>query len=354
MKVLVIDITSTMSHYDFQLCDKLNEQPNVEVSFASAVSDKASTYKLIKLFRTPLPTDFDKSTGQFKRTIRAFESILNYLYIAFKIVFVKYDIIHFQHFPFLMVSGIEARILQFYRIISPKSKYLWTIHVLPRIESGKVNFSSWEAADEYYRDRVIHLAGLLDGFIVHTHLYIDRLKEFYGISNKSISVIFGGTYIPKNANIQICHDELSNPHKFRILHYGGLDSHKGTDILVDAIGKLSPKDKGNVEVNIVGGMDKSFYKELLEKSKGLNINWTPHFVTDEFLYDALSKTDAAVFPYRDISFSAALLKPINVEPSLHDIQPECHILATLYIWHTEISRFIFINDYCKTANNGID
>jgi glycosyltransferase involved in cell wall biosynthesis len=313
MKVLVIDITSTMSHYDFQLCDKLNEQCNIDVTLASAIKDEGCKYKLMKLFRIPLPVNFDKSTNKFKRYIRALESLLNYLYVAFKIVFVKYDIIHFQHFPFLMASGIEARILRFYRIISPKSKYIWTIHVLPCIVPGNVIFSSWESADEKYRDRLIKTSGFLDGFIVHTQMYIDRLKEFYGIMDKPVSVIFGGTYIPKNAEIKIYREELSKPHKFKLLHYGGLDSHKGTDIFVEALTKLTTEDKDRIQVDIVGGMDKTFYKVLREKAEGLNINWTPHFVPDDFLYDALSKTDAAVFPYRDISFSAALLLSIYFE-----------------------------------------
>lgn len=304
MKVLVIDVSSKVPHYDFPLSNAINKQSDVHVTFAAPIVDSSASYRNIKLFRIPINPTLSKSDNKLKKALRAFETLWNYIHILFVLIFSRYDVVHFQWLPFLEVSNIEKLFLKLYRLISKKTVFLFTIHCLFPHNCKNI---------ESYKNRLNKVVHFFDGIIVHTNSYKVELINDFLIEENLISVIFGGVYIPEYKNIISNIPKTYAEKKFNILHFGGLSEYKGTDLVIEAINDLSAEDKEKIHATIAGAVSDSFYKKLLAKSVGLNIEWFPYMVSDEFLYDALANTDLIVLPYREVSFSGALLLSIYFE-----------------------------------------
>lgn len=298
LKVLIVDISGKVPLYDFSLVEALSKNTDIDIKLAIPKKIKNKSFKTIKFFRLPISDKLTSSTNIFKRVLKSAEVLINYFILFIYILFNKYKIIHFQWLPFLEISVIEKYILYIFKKVSNKSKFIFTVHnIYPHNCINKEN----------YKKRFLKTKIIFDYYIFHTQ---SSLKKFYNEFNihKNLIVIPHGIF---NKNIFL-KKEIKNL-KFHILHFGGLSEYKGTDILVQALKLLPEEDKKSISVNIMGRISNPFFSKLKQLSDGLNINWFPYFVDDEFLYSHLHCADLVVFPYREIDQSGALLSALWFE-----------------------------------------
>lgn len=302
MNYLMVDISGKVPNYDIALCEAMHDvfDKDDHITLLAAninpLKIKCPSKKLFSIIPKPL----QNSENKIKRAFKALEGILNYIYLFFYVFFYKNDVIHFQWLPFLEVSLIEVFVLKLIKVATPKSKFILTVHnIYPH------NFG--DSRKISYRNRFAKVEGFFDKFIVHLQVSKKEFCKEFGIDGNRVEVIHHGVFEPKGLKIK--------PHKrgekLNLIMYGNQSYYKGTDILVDAIALLSKEVQAKVHTLIVGKIDPNYYAKLKEKSKDLDIEWIPHFVPDDVLYEKIQDSDVIVLPYRQISQSGVLLLALN-------------------------------------------
>lgn len=304
MNYLMVDISGKVPKYDIALCEALAEQFSADDSLellAANIDPKKIQCKSKKLLSL-VPKSLQNSEHKLKRIVKALEGVFNYLYIVIRLLFGKVDVLHFQWLPFLEISSVERIFLRLVKIVSPKTKLFLTVHnIYPH------NFS--DVRKSSYRTRFAKVERFFDRFIVHLEVSKKEFCSEFCIAHDRVNVIHHGVFEPKGLKVM--------PHvrgeKLNLIMYGNQSYYKGTDILVDAIALL-PKDvQEKVHTLIVGKIEPDYYAELKEKSKDLDIEWSPEFVPDDVLYSKIMESDVIVLPYREISQSGVLLLALSFE-----------------------------------------
>lgn len=304
MNYLMVDISGKVPNYDIALCEALAEQlpakDNLELLSANIEPKKiqCKSKKLISL----IPKKFQNSENKVKRGLKALEGLLNYLYIALRLLFSKVDVLHLQWLPFLEVASVECKILKLFKLFSPKTRLILTVHnIYPH------NFG--DSRKISYRNRFAKVEGFFDKFIVHLQVSKKEFCNEFGIDENRVEVIHHGVFEPKGLKIK--------PHKrgekLNLIMYGNQSYYKGTDILVDAIALLPKEVQSKVHTLIVGKTAPDYLALLKEKAAGLDIEFIPEFVPDDFLNEKIMESDIIVLPYRQISQSGVLLLALYFE-----------------------------------------
>ena len=304
MKYLMVDISGKVPKYDIALCEALSpclgdkSELTLLAANISSRDIKCNAKRLLSL----IPKKFQNSENKYKRSIKAFEGLLNYLYLVFYVFWKRPSIVHFQWMPFLEVASVERIFLRLVKIASPKSRIWLTIHnIYPHNSNDKSRIR--------YKSRFVQIDKFFDLFVLHLQTSkIEFCKEF-GIDECRCKVIPHGIFEPKNLKI--------TPHergeKLRLVMYGNQSYYKGTDILVDAIALLPKKIQEKVSTTIVGKISDDYLTILQKKAKGLDISIIPEYVSDDELNKIILDSDVIVLPYREISQSGVLLLALYFE-----------------------------------------
>lgn len=202
----------------------------------------------------------------------------------------RYDVVHFQWTP---LPILDVRAIERIRKTTP---VVLTVHdVLPLNGASGVQVKGF--------DRLFEVA---DRLVVHTSRARNALME-KGVTPNKISVIAHGPLAlrcaPKQASAR-------STGRWRIVLFGRLKPYKGVDLLVEALGRLSPEARSRIEV-IVAGEPTMATEPLLARATSLGIDRsTLEFVfkrlTDIEMSDLLTSADAFIFPYRTIDASGVL------------------------------------------------
>lgn len=304
MKYLMVDISGKVPKYDVALCEALSscfgDKSELALLAANISSRdiKCNAKRLLSL----IPKKFQNSENKYKRSIKAFEGLLNYLYLVLYVFLKRPSIVHFQWLPFLEVASIERVFLRLIRITSPKSKIWITIHnIYPHNSSGNARIR--------YKSRFVQIDRFFDLFILHLQTSkIEFCKEF-GIDESRCKVIPHGVFEPENLKI--------TPHergeKLRLVMYGNQSYYKGTDMLVDAIALLPKEFQEKVSTTIVGKTSDDYLSLLQKKAEALDVHIIPEFVSDDELNHLILDSNVIVLPYREISQSGVLLLALYFE-----------------------------------------
>lgn len=354
MNYLMVDISGKVPNYDIALCEALAEQlpAKDKLELLSANIDpkkiQCKSKKLISL----VPKKFQNSENKVKRGLKALEGLLNYLYIALRLLFSKVDILHLQWLPFLEVASVESKILKIFKIFSPKTKLILTVHnIYPH------NFN--DSRKLSYKNRFAKVEGFFDKFIVHLQVSKKEFCNEFGIDENRVEVIHHGVFEPKGLKIK--------PHKrgekLNIIMYGNQSYYKGTDILVDAIALLPKEVQAKVHTLIVGKTAPDYLAMLKEKAVGLDIEFIPEFVPDDFLNEKIMESDVIVLPYRQISQSGVLLLALYFErmiitsdlPSFRETLENCN--DNMFFKKEQkgelsklINKIYYDDEFCRNQN----
>lgn len=209
----------------------------------------------------------------------------------------KYDIIHVQG---TMLPQIEFPV---YVLLKNNSrKLVYTVHnILPH------------EAKESDKKRNLRFYKKCDMLVVHNNWTKKILVEEYGIQQDNICVMPHGTY-----NVQKKSDTKNESNKKTFLMFGMIRKYKGIDVLFRAIARL-PEEVRKDTLFVVAGvqkenLDNTSYERMIEE---LHISDCTRFINrrieDQELPDLFAKTDACVFPYKEIYGSGALLMAYSYE-----------------------------------------
>lgn len=160
------------------------------------------------------------------------------------------------------------------------------------------------------RDRALYgrLYAACDLLVVHNEYCKRLLMQDYAIPEDKICVTPHGSY----THSKISPTPRSADGVTRLLQFGMLRQYKGVDILLKALGQMTPQQRSGLKVTIAGAqfpkLDGTDYPALVrqygvEDCVELRIGHVPEQALDE-LY---SEADFCLFPYREIYGSGALL-----------------------------------------------
>ncbi len=303
MKIAILDVTARNAvQYNPSLCKALadNNSSNQIYLLSPKLAEVEVGYKFIKLLNI-VPNKWELSTGRFKRIVRAFEVLANYIYVTFLLLFKRPNILHIQWLPFLEFSHIEHLFLSLFKLVDPKLKIVLTVHNIYPHESGNEGRIS-------YRRRFIAISKKIDVFLVHLNSAKKELAQEFGISDNRIFVAYHGIYTGKPA---IKTKETDNSKKKKVILYGYQSKYKGADILIKAYSLLPKRDQESLSITIVGKTDNNLYRSYAEEAETLGINWINKFVPDDELYAFIDESDLILLPYREISQSGVLLLALS-------------------------------------------
>lgn len=304
MNYLMVDISGKVPNYDIALCEAMHDvfaKDDHITLLAANINPSKIKCPSKKLFSI-IPKPLQNSENKIKRAFKALEGMINYLYLILYILLKKTKVIHFQWLPFLEISSIEKIFLKCIKVVSPKSKIILTVHNLyPH------NCSS--AGKKSYKKRFASVEKFFDSFVLHLQTSKEEFCKEFGIESDRCCVIHHGVFEPKGLTLK----HNSRGDKLNLIMYGSQSYYKGTDILVDALALLPNECKAKVHTEIVGKIAPDYLRELQSKSAGLDIAWTPEFVSDEILNEKIMESDVIVLPYREISQSGVLLLALYFE-----------------------------------------
>lgn len=305
MKIAIIDITGrNPTQYNPSLCHAISKQVSeVKVTLCSpTLTGAADGYDWLKLLSLlPPKMAFSSETGLSNIILRGIESILNYVYISIWALSRKPDIIHFQWLPFVEYSRMDRLFLGLLHALSPQSKVFLTVHnVYPhRLQDNqKAN----------YRKRFDMLKKYIAGYLVHLESSKHEFAKEFGINENMITVAYHGIY---NHNKTAISKRLIDDGFIHVIMYGIQSRYKGADILMKALGLLPIQYQEIIRCSIIGRTDPLLFEECHEDAERLNVDWENQFVSDDYLFDAIEKSDLILLPYRAISQSGVLLLALS-------------------------------------------
>ena len=298
----MVDISGRCPNYDIALCEAISKGLRTNDCLkllALNINPKEVECSCSKLISF-IPKKIQKNRSKPMLAIKAFNTLANYCYLVVWLFFNKVDVCHLQWLPFLEKSSVEKYFLEFLHIVSPKTRFLLTIHnIYPHDCSDKNK--------DAYRKRFALVESYFDKFIVHLKASKSDFCSDFNIDMNRVEVIPHGAFVPKNLNIV--------PHKrgeiINLIMFGNQSYYKGTDVLVDALAMLPKEYKGKVHTLIVGKTSPEYLAELTEKKRDSDIEFIPVHVPDDALYRYIMDADIIVVPYREISQSGVLLLALS-------------------------------------------
>ena len=303
MKVIVVDITGrNAAQYNPSLCKAIGgNYPDDEIILlCPTLYDEPKYFKWIKLLSF-VPKSINDSSSTIKRILRAFDIILNYIFLIHYAFKNKPDIIHFQWLPFLEVTGIEKHILSMIKRVSSHTKIALTVHNIYPHEMD-------DAKKAKFAKRFTKIGQYIDGYMVHLNGSRQLLSSIFNIQDNRIFLTYHGIYEAKGYEST---KTTSTNDRINIILYGYQTKYKGADILIEALKLMPPPCIEKIRTLIIGKSDMEMYSKYESIISSINTTWINKFVPEEELYHYIGKSDLILLPYRNITQSGVLLLALS-------------------------------------------
>ena len=305
--IFVVDPSFFTLPYDNELCKALGTISSLEVVLIGRPLRKGERIKnenfvfLPLFFKTSenLKSSDNKFISTSAKYFKSIEYAFNWLKLLRLIRTKNPAVIHFEWLPLPPVDYV------FLKKIKNLSKIIVTVHDTEPFHNQPT--SSWQLRGW------LKTLSLAETIIVHTKFSKNRLIQ-KNIPPSKIGIIphglldFGTDHVGKTRNIN---------YEFRILFFGAIKRYKGLDLLVEAFNRFKKTDDRKYILTIVGKSHEnaSNLRTLHTNPEDCQkeIVWDLRFFNDEELPGILGSADLAVFPYRDIDGSGALMTAIFYE-----------------------------------------
>jgi glycosyltransferase involved in cell wall biosynthesis len=157
------------------------------------------------------------------------------------------------------------------------------------------------------RRRSAHLRRLIesmDATVVHSRHALGRLEADYGVDPERLELIHHGAfdYLTRLPEERPLPDELASVRGPVVLAFGLVRPYKGTDVLIEAFGKLS-----GAELWVVG-MPRISLDSLREQASRVpgTVRFVDRFIPDPEIPAYMRRADLVVLPYREVEQSGVL------------------------------------------------
>ncbi len=282
MKVLMTELFLPDSIYTLELGRELKKYCDLTIFCKKGVSVQEDGIRWIPRFYP----------GGSNKAAAAAEYGFSLLSLAETIRRGKFDVVHVQT---MKNAKVETEL--YYRMRKHYKKIVYTVHnVLPHEATSK--------------DRQIYkkFYDFCDELIVHNDSSKKSLMESFDVPETKIFVIAHGAY-KTHTSQQKAKDD--NP-VTNFLQFGYMRKYKGIDILLEAIALIPPEKRKNMHFTIAGKLypklDDTDYEGRIRKL-GIEacVSFFTEHIPDEMLPELFKDVDFALFPYRNIYGSGALL-----------------------------------------------
>jgi len=202
------------------------------------------------------------------------------------------DIVHFQWAP---LPALDARVI---RKIARKRPVVLTVHDTEAFNGAHINSLQLHGIEALF--------GAAHHLIVHTASARDRLVA-RGIAPAKISTIAHGPLPLRHAPRPV-HDKLAG--RWRIVLFGRLQTYKGIDLVVEALGALTASQRDQLEV-VVAGEPLMALDSVKARARELGLDHHCFQLREgrlghQDMADLLGSADTFLFPYRAIEASGVL------------------------------------------------
>lgn len=282
MKVLMTELFLPDSIYTLELGRELKKYCDLTIFCKENVSVQETGIKWIPGFYP----------GGSNKAVAVAKYGFSLLRLAETIRKGKFDVVHVQT---MKNAGFETEL--YYRMRKYYKKIVYTVHnVLPHEATVK--------------DRQIYkkFYDFCDELIVHNDSSKKSLMESFDVPESKISVIAHGAYKTHTIGQKVKGD---NP-VTNFLQFGYIRKYKGIDILLEAIALIPPEKRKHMHFTIAGKLypklDDTDYEGRIRRL-GIEdcVSFSTEHIPDEMLPALFRDVDFALFPYRNIYGSGALL-----------------------------------------------
>jgi len=302
--IAILDPSAFTVPYDDHLCRAL-DAAGVRVSlwmrparrvdyFVGGGNGHPRAYETVEHFyRMTERSDWLAGRPRLKGGLKAGEHVWNMVGLCRRLRRWRPQAIHFQ---WSVLPAVDRRFLNRLRRVAP---CLLTVHDANAFlaPSSRLQSTGWRT-----------ILGQFDHLIVHTRSGRDALLA-KGIDADRVSVVPHGVFdLPERAHTR---QPAPKPDgRLRLLSFGSIKPYKGLDVVIRALAALPEAMRDRVRLTIAGSAG-----ELAEPLQRLAeqlqvdamIEWRLGFIPEDDVPRLFHDADAAVFPYREIDASGALM-----------------------------------------------
>jgi glycosyltransferase involved in cell wall biosynthesis len=293
MKVLLVDPSLYTAPYDAALSQGLRDNDVSPFWATRALRPGEQEYlppgEVIPLFYR-WTDGGNRREGKLWKVAKAAEHGRDLLRLLRLVEGGPYEVVHFQ---WSAIPSLDARVMAAIRRQRP---VILTVH--DTIPHNGVNISAVQ------RRGFRELLSAPDHLIVHTRTAFDSLTG-QGVSPEKISIIPHGPLLPKAAARAV-----ERGKRWRVLMFGRIQTYKGLDVLIEALGMIPPSQREAIEVTVAGEpMMATDHFEARASQLGLEppfLQFRLYRHSEQEMADLLASADCFVFPYRAIEASGVL------------------------------------------------
>lgn len=297
IRCLLIDPSLFTAPYDAELSRGLVAS-NVEASWATR---RLRSNERAELEHDKTPLHFyrltdgpNRRTTGFWRAIKGLEHIWGLYRLLKFVASQKIDVVHFQ---WGVLPSIDRHFIRKIKRLCP---VVLTVHDTTPFNGKAVN--------ALQKDGFESLLQSCDHIIVHTAGAKAALSKLNGLPPISV-VPHGLLPITTAERTNVRTDE-----KWHVVMFGKIQHYKGTDILVDALGRLSGADRERIRV-IIAGEALIPLQPIRDRAMELVLSDCLDIregrLSEEEMADLFAQADCFVFPYREIEASGVLFLIAN-------------------------------------------
>ncbi len=304
IRVFMMDLWCYTPHYDRYLCEALTDE-NIEAILGSVCPYQDPEYFAKNGLRNN-PGLVDAvpklriSNDTFRRALMLVESCINMAALLTRFMFSKPNIVHIQWIPLVRKLPFEMWFLRLVKTLGIRLVY--TVHnVLPH-DTGKKFVPAFRRV---YTE--------MDALICHTEGAKNHLVREFSVDPKRVWVIPHGPLLhdAKRRSMQASKAQLQIPEDVTLVLWQGIiRSYKGIDFLLEGWRTIDAS-RLKARLLIAGTGDSGLLKATREQVARLglqdSVSLDFRYVPDEELPTYYQAADIAIYPYRDVTTSGALM-----------------------------------------------
>ena len=305
MNVAMIDLLTQTPFYDRYLSEAIAPRVNRFTLYAIRFHYEPDYFDDVTFNRSPGLVDCVSGLRVRARPLRqagkVIEYALNWLYLLYKFRRQSPDVVHIQWLPLLSWTDWELRIVE--RIRRSGIAVVYTVH----------NYLPHELTPRHRRIYQRAYASM-DHLILHTRADRERLMSDLGVSPGKISIIpLGPSFVEQtNCGWEKARAMLGLQYgDIVFLMLGVIRPYKGIEEAIRALAKVVKTYAGCKLIVAGQALDKGYLRrvQVLASELGVqsHIQWCIRYIHSSEMGLFHTAADVVLFPYREISQSAAFL-----------------------------------------------
>ncbi len=308
MNVAVIDLLTQTPFYDRYLSEAIAARVDQFTLYASDFHREPGYFDDAPFKRatgcSDLMSRFPIRIRRLRQLIRVAEYNLNWLCLLVQFRRRRPDVVHIQWLPTLK-EKLTLEMFAINRLRQMKVPVVYTVHNYLPHDTGTRHHALFQ-----------RLYASVDHLVVHTSTDYRRLIEDFAISEERITLIPQGAVFSEQDDINPvrARETLGLAHGGTVfLMLGIIRPYKGIEGAIEALARVAQeRPEANLQLIIAGTVnDEAYVQKLQSLAEKLKVTSLIRWVTDYIpssqigLYHAAA--DVVLFPYHDISQSAAFL-----------------------------------------------